>query len=225
MLDSSILLMRHHAHVPAAAATTGQSIGEGLVLGVIFVTLGVAAYSGKWRSWSTWYLLRRFRFAPLALGWGGIGLLAGVLGNVLPEPAAGIVRSSGLVLIMVGLIGMKWFPRFMLPRWYRIQRGFERRPHRDATQEMKAAERALASDYPGGGARSIGNPVDAGFAATIGGFVGGIAVVEAAHARAVGESRTSDANDSSMAGSATPSAPRSSGEPAISERLLTELFR
>jgi hypothetical protein len=101
---------------------------------VIFVIMGGLAYSGKWRSWSTSRALGVCRLLPIALGWAGIGSFVLAVANVIPEPLAEILGFPALAFIALCVPGMAWLPSSMLPRWYRLQRGLERRARRDGTR-------------------------------------------------------------------------------------------
>lgn len=199
MLHTSSFLMHQLSHVQIVAAAADQDdvkpYGGAVVFGVIFVIMGGLAYSGKWRSWSTSRVLRVYRVLPIALGWAGVGSLVLAVANVIPEPLAEILGFPALAFIALCVPGMAWLPSFMLPRWYRLQRGLERRARRDGTPEMRAAEQALSSSDASGGALHTDSSAEAGFAAKIGGSVGGVGAPDAARSKVVDETGPSEAAD------------------------------
>ncbi|GAA3697866.1 hypothetical protein GCM10022377_08470 [Zhihengliuella alba] len=128
--------------------------------GVSFVS-GVLAYRGKYVAW-----LALKSFFP---GWPGLAglyigaaILSGAGAAVILQamPEGNIVRALlGLLLIftmiagaIIGIIGMFWLPRFMLPQWVK-----------DTIDEIKRGEDPLSQALRPGGSLygRLGNP-DAG---------------------------------------------------------------
>ena len=92
-----------------------------LIVGLVFVAIGVACYLGLWRSWAS---PGRGWFAP---GFGCLYIgVATVLASVLllaldswPTAAviAGVVAMAALYAI--GILSFFWLPAFLTPRWFR----------------------------------------------------------------------------------------------------------
>ncbi|MEZ3159274.1 hypothetical protein AB1K54_01870 [Microbacterium sp. BWT-B31] len=96
-----------------------------VVVGAVFIAVGVATYAGWWRGWASpgrgWY-------APgFGILYAGAAMaLAGVLvlvGDAAPRAAtiAGIVVMTAL--FATAILSLFWFPAFLTPRWFRDQRG------------------------------------------------------------------------------------------------------
>jgi hypothetical protein len=192
----SSLFSQELAHALAAGAGDGHvdetPYGAPIGIGIILMAVGALAYSGRWRSWSTASALRIYEVAPVALGWAGVGSLVGGLSDFLPLPLADIVGYPATAFFVLCLVGMVWLPRFMLPRWYRIQKGLER-----DVRVGKGARRRNGSSASGVGegvgiAGSADGPEDVSFATTIGGSVGGVGVAEPAHPSAGHDTSSSE---------------------------------
>jgi hypothetical protein len=175
-----MLLMQQLSHALVAAAATADGhetpYGAPIGFGIILMAVGALAYSGKWRSWSTSRALIIYKVAPVALGWAGIGSIVAAVASMLPEPLAEIVGFPAIAFFLLCLIGMVRLPRFMLPRWYRIQKGLEPDPRRRSRQGVGRGERVLPLDEVIGFVPAVGSAEGEVFAATIGAAVGGVAV-------------------------------------------------
>jgi hypothetical protein len=208
VLHSPTLLMQQLSHALVAAATTADENetphGGPIGIGIILVAIGALAYSGKWRSWSTSRALIIYKVAPVALGWAGVGAIVGGAASTLPEPIEEIVGYPAVAFFLLCLIGMVRLPRFMLPRWYRIQKGLEPASHVGASRGARSADGALASGEGLGLVPPIGNTADMSLGTRVGGSVGGVGVAgPAATERAADEVSTpeEDAETSGSAGS------------------------
>jgi hypothetical protein len=175
-----MLLMQQLSHALVAAATTADEhdspYGAPMGLGIILVAVGALAYSGKWRSWSTSRALIIYKVAPVALGWAGIGAIVAAVASMLPEPLAEIVGIPAIAFFLMCLFGMVRLPRFMLPRWYRIQKGLEPAAPVSIRRGTRSARVSLVpSSAEGlGPVPPVGSAADVAFASRIGAAVGGV---------------------------------------------------
>jgi hypothetical protein len=114
------------------------------------------------------------KVAPVAPG---MAALVGAGGAFLPETLSEIVviPAMAFLFFVLCLPGMVWLPRFMLPRWYRIQKGLERDPRRESLRGVRREERASPFERALGAVPAVGSSEGAGSAASIGGSVGGVA--------------------------------------------------
>ncbi|MFT2712695.1 MULTISPECIES: hypothetical protein [unclassified Clavibacter] len=104
---------------------------EGLVMAIVFLAIGLLAFSGLWRWWarlkppvvSIYY----FPYLPLGIGWMGVGYAVMAPGLFLPPAIEMPVIYLGVAIVFLGLIGMRFMPRALLPRWYRAAKGLDRR--------------------------------------------------------------------------------------------------
>ena len=97
----------------------------GLLLGVVFLVLGVVAYSGRWKGWMR---VRRgfgstIGFAWLWLGAAFLAATIGLLANPYSPAAFAALIGLAAILLLVAIVGAFWLPRFLLPRWYLDARG------------------------------------------------------------------------------------------------------
>lgn len=86
--------------------------------GLMATTAGVAAYTGRWRSWAG-------ASYPYAAGFGlaflGVGLLAA--GGILLVPDLGSAQAWTLAWVsavgsFIQAMSMMWLPRFLCPSWF-----------------------------------------------------------------------------------------------------------
>jgi hypothetical protein len=100
-------------------------VTAGLLLGVVFVVLGVVAYSGRWKGWMR---VRRGFGSTIGFAWLWLGaaFLAAAIGLLVnpysPAAFAGLIVLAA-ILLLVAIVGAFWLPRFLLPRWYLDARG------------------------------------------------------------------------------------------------------
>ncbi len=129
-----------------------------LILGVTCLVSGIMAYRGRYVSW--------LALKSILPGWAGLAsLYLGAAFLALPAatfvlramPEGDVVRALlGLLLIgimiagaIIGIIGMFWLPRFMLPRWIK-----------DTIDEIERGEDPLSKAVRPGGSLygRLGNP-------------------------------------------------------------------
>lgn len=120
----------------------GFAIAVGL--GVLLVVSGVLAYTGHYKGW---LMLKSFLpgWPGLAGGFIGVMILLAVflpmVGDALP-PALYLLLAAVLFgSMIIGIIGMFWLPRFLLPGWIREQQ-----------EEMRRGEDAFSQAMRPGGA-------------------------------------------------------------------------
>jgi len=93
-----------------------------LVFGAVLMALGIAAYSGRDRSWMITKKVLPGQSGP-ALLYFGIFLfllpMAVPLMDVLPPIFAALLGLLLLGCMFIGVLGFFWLPRFMHPRWMR----------------------------------------------------------------------------------------------------------
>ncbi len=97
----------------------------GILGSVVFLLLGVLAYSGRWQGWIS---VRRgygstMGFAWLWLGLAFVAATAGLLAQPYSRLAFLILCAVAAVLLVVSVVAMFWLPRFLLPTWFRVRRG------------------------------------------------------------------------------------------------------
>jgi len=111
-----------------AVETQGSILAQPPVLGAIAVIASALAYLGVWRGWARTIIPGLGRLTtPFGLGFFGAGLLLVSLPFHLPFPANRIFGSVILFIMFVGMVGMLWLPRFLLPRWFREEHGLIRK--------------------------------------------------------------------------------------------------
>lgn len=128
---------------------------EALVIDIVFIAIGVLAFSGLWRWWARWkprfWTIYYFPHLPLGIGWMGVGLAVMAAGLLLPPAVEMLVIYFGVAISFFGLIGFGFMPRALLPRWYRAAKGLDRRApdasrgasvSRDPSTGQKVVERA-----------------------------------------------------------------------------------
>jgi hypothetical protein len=124
----------------------------GLVLGAILLAAGVAAWTGRWRSWA-----RQFAFgvlpAPLGLFPGlGLGLIAYGLSGVGAVPLKSPVTAIGVLAAFAGLALSFWAPAWFGPAWYREDPKLDAPDLGDPTTAVAYAGLRPAPAVPAGGA-------------------------------------------------------------------------
>lgn len=105
-----------------------------LLFGALLIALGIAAYSGRDRSWMITKKVLPGQSGP-ALLYFGIFLfllpMAVPLMDVLPPIFAALLGLVVLGCMFIGVLGFFWLPRFMHPRWmrdeYRLDKERKRR--------------------------------------------------------------------------------------------------
>ncbi|OUE24017.1 hypothetical protein BFL36_06515 [Clavibacter michiganensis] len=127
------------------------TVAELLVLSTICLTVGALAYFGLWRSWARWkrpvVSIFYFPYLPLGIGWAGAGLVVGAAALLLPSAAQMPVVYLGGAISILGLIGMGFMPRVLLPRWYRAAKGLNRRPS-DASRGSGKSQHSSTGHAP-----------------------------------------------------------------------------
>lgn len=94
-----------------------------LLVGAAFTALGLSAYLGLWRSWSS---STRPNIVFVWLFLGIAALCMGVFALLLDTALAGV----SVIILLVGIVSGALFlgtlilgmPRWLLPRWYRLTR-------------------------------------------------------------------------------------------------------
>jgi hypothetical protein len=114
-------------------------------------------------------VLSVYRVAPVTAGWAGMAAFVGAGGIFLPQPLSEIVVFPALAFFFSCLPGMVWLPRFMLPRWYRIQKGREPDPRLGVPHGAGRVERALPFVRVLGTVPAVDSAEDVTFTARIGG--------------------------------------------------------
>lgn len=90
------------------------------VVGVVFVVLGVLAYSGRWKGW-----IRTARGFGTFMGFAwlylGLALLVAGMAITLPAPAwlVAVLLGVAAMLLLVAIVGFWWLPSFLQPAWFR----------------------------------------------------------------------------------------------------------
>jgi hypothetical protein len=114
-----------------------------VVFGLILVISGVLAYTGRYRSW---LMLKSFLpgWPGLAGGYIGLMVLLAVfvqpLIDTLPGPLLLVVAAVAFGSMLLGIIGMFWLPRLLLPGWIREQQD----------QMVRGEDRFSRATRPGG---------------------------------------------------------------------------
>lgn len=97
-------------------------MGLAAVAGLLFTSLGLAAYTGRWKRWLVRDILnwRYFGFAMLYAGLAfllfPVAALAAEVDLVWP---ARILMILGIAGTWITIMAVFWLPKFMRPRWYR----------------------------------------------------------------------------------------------------------
>ncbi len=94
-----------------------------IAVSAAFALVGLAAYSGLWRSWTgTWSADRIFPTAFLGLGGVCLGTFAALLAtHAFLLTAIMIIAAFVLILVAVGFF-VFGIPAWLTPRWYRNRR-------------------------------------------------------------------------------------------------------
>jgi len=99
------------------------------LMGLVFLGVGVLAYSGLWRWWARRkrpiVTLFYYPYWPLGFGWMGVGLLILGASTLFPPAARMPVIYLGLFVEILAVCSVVWMPRALLPRWYRAAKGLD----------------------------------------------------------------------------------------------------
>lgn len=103
----------------------------GSLIAVVFVFAGVAAYSGRWKSWIS---VRRGYGSTIGFAflWLGAAFWVGSLAAAVAwtwRPLFVALLAIAAVFLVVAAVGFFWLPRVLLPRWFRELRGDDPRTH------------------------------------------------------------------------------------------------
>lgn len=127
---------------PMESNPLGFAIAVGL--GVLLVVSGILAYTGKYKGW---LMLKSFLpgWPGLAGGFIGVMILLAVFmplaGDALPPVLFLLLAAVLFCSMLLGIVGMFWLPRFLLPGWIREQQ-----------EEMRRGEDAFSQAMRPGGA-------------------------------------------------------------------------
>jgi len=100
-----------------------------ILLGVFLIGTGAAAYRGRWRRWAFARPVFSFAigfgtlYAGLAMVFFGVVTLLGEAVPLVVQRAAGVVV---MVLMVLMLVSLFWFPTLLTPRWFREERAAQR---------------------------------------------------------------------------------------------------
>ena len=112
------------------------------LMGLVFLGVGVLAYSGFWRWWARMkrpiVTMFYFPYLPLGIGWMGVGLLVLAAFILFPPPARLPVIYLGLFVEILAVCSAMWMPRALLPRWYRAAKGLHGSPSSDRRDPISA---------------------------------------------------------------------------------------
>lgn len=97
----------------------------GLLLGAVFLVLGVVAYTGRWKGWIR---ARRGFGSTIGFAWLWLGAAFAMASVALLVESYSrevffVLLGVAAVLLVVAIVGAFWLPRFLLPTWYRTLRG------------------------------------------------------------------------------------------------------
>lgn len=91
------------------------------LIGAGFLTLGVLAYTGRWRRWMG--PARGYgTFIGFSLLYIGIAFLAASAGVTVWDaatPVAAVLFGIAAIALVIAIVGLWWMPRMLQPRWYR----------------------------------------------------------------------------------------------------------
>ncbi|MFC7400858.1 hypothetical protein [Citricoccus sp. GCM10030269] len=116
----------------------GFAIAVGL--GVLLVASGVLAYTGHYKGW---LMLKSFLpgWPGLAGGYIGVMILLAVflplVGDAMPPLLFLVFAAVLFVSMLIGIIGMFWMPRFLLPQWVKETQDEMRRGEDTFSQAMR----------------------------------------------------------------------------------------
>lgn len=111
-----------------------------VLFGLVLLISGILAYTGRYRSW---LVLKSFLpgWPGLAGGYIGAMVLLAMFAvpvlDVLPAPLSFLLAVLLFACLLIGIIGMFWLPRFLLPPWIREQQDQMRRGEDRFSQAMK----------------------------------------------------------------------------------------
>lgn len=101
-----------------------------LAAAAALIVAGVTAYRGLWRRWA--FAKPVFSYAIgfgtlyLGIGFGLIGVTQ--IFAMRPQPLwATTLVYVGAAAILLGVLSLFWFPRFLTPRWFRELRAAQKR--------------------------------------------------------------------------------------------------
>ncbi|WZH36420.1 MAG: hypothetical protein PIR02_16910 [Microbacterium enclense] len=100
-------------------------MSAGFLVGVLFLVLGVIAYTGIWKGWIR---VRRGFGSTIGFAWLWLGAAfttaaVAVLVQAYSRAAFFALLGVAAVLLIIAVVGAFWLPRFLLPAWYRTLRG------------------------------------------------------------------------------------------------------
>lgn len=101
-----------------------------LVFALAMIAAGVLAYVGRWRSWAfarpVWSYA--IGLGTLYLGIGiGVGWVIVTFGASWPLAVQRTLIAVAFAFVLVMLVSLFWFPRFLTPRWFRDLRDEQKR--------------------------------------------------------------------------------------------------
>lgn len=104
------------------------------VVALFLIGAGLAAYTGRWRSWAsadpTFFYAIGFGILFLGIGMGLFAVIT-ALGDILPLAAQRVGAVAVFTFLGITLLSLFWFPRALTPRWFR-EAGTRRRGRRKA---------------------------------------------------------------------------------------------
>ncbi|MBF4622783.1 hypothetical protein [Clavibacter sp. VKM Ac-2872] len=177
-----------------AAGTEGSFLAQPPLWGAVAVVASVLAYSGVWRGWARTPVTAFGKVPfPFGIGFFGVGILMTAIPFPIPYPANQILAYFALALMMFSVIGVLWLPRFLLPRWFKDEKGLllrkTERPVRvdgaDSAFLAPSTGKSIAPESVDGDRGSkaarddilkVPEPGNPGGATAIGGYIGGAIV-------------------------------------------------
>ncbi|GAA4622846.1 hypothetical protein [Cellulomonas oligotrophica] len=114
-----------------------------LLLGSALLGMGVLSYTGRRREWAA---SGRALFASglACLHMGGALIVLAIAGFLLALVPPAVLRTLLLVTTvwgLVGVAGLVWWPRVLMPRWFRLQVEHERADRRAVRTSRRARRR------------------------------------------------------------------------------------
>ncbi|TQL02146.1 hypothetical protein [Cellulomonas sp. SLBN-39] len=114
----------------------------GLLMGLASVGFGALAYTGRWREWASpgrpvyaWPL----GLPPTGVAWFLMALGSPVIG--IPRSAAVAILALAMSGFLMGILSTVWWPRVLMPRWFRLQAEHERKDRRAARKSRWSGRR------------------------------------------------------------------------------------
>lgn len=100
------------------------------LIGLIFVAMGVLAYTGRWKGWIRF---RRGFGSTIGFAWLWIGIAFTVASVALAvsslRPLFFALTAVAAACLAIAVVAMFWLPRALLPSWYlELRDGVGRRP-------------------------------------------------------------------------------------------------